>query len=289
MWKLYKYLRNLTLDDLKWLLEFGISKRPGSIFDLRYSNFNDLPDPVFFLSTGRAGTKWFSEIIRKDKRVKVLHNPYPNFAIQNKYVYDCLKGDPKHLEGLYNCIKELYLTGRENYLRYGFKTDRRLIETNSSITFFAPMLAKLFPGSRFIHLVRPPEEFVRSGLNRGYYSGHVQDIRRIIPYSLNEKDWLGFSQVEKVSWLWFETNRFIHEFGKSLSKDRFCVFPFKDLSSDRIMELLSFIEVNISESHVKRKILKPVNKQRKIMVDHLKETDLNTIRRICSNEVFEKV
>ncbi|MCF8388159.1 MAG: hypothetical protein K9G47_09760 [Bacteroidales bacterium] len=241
-------------------------------------------EPVFFLSTGRAGTKWFTNIIRKDRSIKVLHNAYPSFAVQNKFAYDLFHQDNLHNMPLkyFDCIKEIYLTGRENYLRYSFKTGKRLIETNSSITFFAPVLAKIFPKSKFVHLIRPAEEFVLSGLNRGYYTNNPQDLRRIIPLNMRN-NWDKFSQVEKIAWLWKETNDFINSFGEDLDNKYIKKFYFKDLQTKKVMDLLDFIDINAGTGFIKKWINKPLNTQKKSISGKLSNANRNTISKICGD------
>ena len=78
----------IPVDELFWLLKFGKSKRKCNIYDLRADNFKGIEKPVFFLSTGRCGTKWFSTLISFDRNVRVLHNPIPNLGSQGKLAYE---------------------------------------------------------------------------------------------------------------------------------------------------------------------------------------------------------
>ena len=98
--------------------------------------------------------------------------------MQGKKVYEDYTKNGNTNSGL---IKEVYFSGREEYLRYAFKTENRLIETNNGISFFAPILAEIFPTALFVHLYRHPGEFTRSGIRRDYFTGSIEDIRRISP------------------------------------------------------------------------------------------------------------
>lgn len=257
---LFKKLKQLSLEDVFWTLQYGQAKKRGTIYDLRKSGFSELPPPVFFLSTGRAGTAWFSKLIETDKNTKVLHNPTPTLAAQSKLAYKLYSSSKNIIQENEQLLGEIYLAGRENHLRYSFKTQRKLVETNNGITFFAPVLAELFPKAKFIHLVRPPLEFITSGLKRNYYMGNSEDERRISADQVSGP-WDELSQIGKIAYLWSATNKFINKF-RDDNKDRVFLYPFQDLNTDGISKLLNFIEVNISNEKIKSMIETPVNAQK---------------------------
>ena len=77
--------------------------------------------------------------------------------------------------------------------------------------------------------------------------------------------WINLSQIEKIAWLWNETNHFIEEF-KSTNKNN----PVLTLKAEEIFNNYKSIEsiftfIGISEINpaVKKMIKKPVNKQKK--------------------------
>ena len=181
-------LFGIHLDDWYWSLKFGKSKKKLSLYDLRNMAIEQVPAPVFFLSTGRCGTKWFSSLFDKNTDLMVLHHPIPNMASQSKLVYDAYKSSnfqPKTMEQ--NLMNELFWTGREQFIRYSYKSQKRLFETNNSISFFAPVIAEIFPHARFVHLYRHPGEFVRSAIRRKHYTDdNSEDIKRVEPIQGDE-------------------------------------------------------------------------------------------------------
>ncbi len=257
---MFKKFKNLSLDDLRFMLEYGKPNRKGTVFDLRSGKL-ELMKPVFFLSTGRAGTMWFSEVMKKDRSVKVLHRPSPDFAVQNVKAYKCFEHSEFDNETLNEWFSEIYLAGRENHLRYAYKTDRRLIETNNSITFFAYALAEMFPEAKFVHLIRPPKKFIVSGLRRGYYTNHPQEMRRIVPGD-NHHAWRNYSREQKIAWLWTETNKFARKFGNKIGEQRFKKFYFEELTVESVCKLLDFIDVGYDMNYIRKRINKPVNIQK---------------------------
>ncbi len=277
-----------NIDDIYWNLKFGKAKRQISIFKLRTDLHKTVKDPVFFLSTGRCGTQWFSELLKKKPNIMVLHSPVPNLSIQSKMVYQILNAFEinKTNEAL---IKEVYFAGRETHLRFAFKTEKRIIETNNYITFFAPILAQLLPTAKFIHLYRHPGAFVRSGIRRNYYAlENPDDIKRIY---LSEKSdlWSEYNRIEKISWLWNETNTFIEKF-KEKYPNRTYDFRFEDLSLENVNKLLDFLSIEISEPKITKMLTTRINKQKSgefPAYKNWKKEDQASLKNIC-HQLAEK-
>ena len=280
-----KELTNLSLDDIYWRLKFGKSKKRLSLHELRTDLNKYIQNPIFFISTGRCGTKWFSDLLSNDKSLMVLHNPVPNLAVQGKLAYEIFsKGNLTDFER--NLLKEIFFVGREQLLRYSYKTGKRYIETNNYITFFAPILIELFPDAKFIHLYRHPGEFVRSGIRRKYYTPNNSDnIKRITPINeIQNENWKSFSQIEKTSWLWNETNLFIENFKKKHPEN--CIdFNFNELSVDNVLSLLKFLDVEISKSTILKSLTKKSNTQKQgtfAKYEYWDKEQKAILRKICS-------
>lgn len=248
------------------LLKYGIPKKKARIFDLRTNNFKDLKPPVFFLSTGRTGTQWFTELLNKTKRTLVFHVPKPDLSMQSVFIYGMLKkGKLEQNNDLWQAAKEIFLAGREENLRYSYKTDKLYIETNNFLTFFAPILAELFPNAKFIHLYRHPGEFVRSALNRNYYGENDKNImRRIKPVDGYYYDnWNNLTRLEKSAWLWNETNLFIENFKSDINKDRVFSFNFNELTLEKVKSMTQFIGFDLKENTILKNMHRKKNVQKK--------------------------
>jgi hypothetical protein len=282
----WREFQNLHLEDYYWRLLFGPSKKRASFFELRASGFKDMPAPVFFLSTGRCGTNWFTKLLSEDRSLKVFHEPRPNLGIQGKVaweLYTVRDFSPSDSEN--SLLEEVFLAAREQYLRYSYKTQRRFVETNNQITFLAPAIRNLFPDTKFVHLNRHPGEFVRSALRRNFYN-NPDDIKRIAPTPEHPdyKKWESFDPVQKNAWLWKETNEFIERFKKSVSKDKQFYFDFTALSVEQVEELIDFLGTSISVSSIKKQLHQPVNVQKtgsKSRYDEWSKEDRNKLQAIC--------
>jgi len=280
------FLKNFNYEQLYWLFEAGFPKRKGDIHDLRLNSFKNIERPVFFLSTGRCGTKWFADLLKRDRKCNVYHAPAPDFSIQSKMIYT-------HIENLFNpsekefiFIREVFLAGRENHLKYAYKTGKRYIETNNYLTFFAPVIAQILPNSVFVHLYRHPGEFVRSGIRRQWYLDEKVKLKLIQPNKLDPfaEGWDSFTNLQKISWLWMKTNEFIERFKKTLPEDRYFNFNFNLLTIENLKYLIKFIDANISPSKIKKKISKKTNVQHEgvySMYKNWKTEDKELLIKIC--------
>lgn len=249
-------------EELFWIFQYGTPKRKIS-----HQKLLAQPDliarPVFFLSTGRCGTKWFADILDLDRNVKANHEPVPTLSMQNLFVYRLWKNAAVPKEVKLEVMENIFTAGREQHLRYAYKTEKRYIETNNQLTFFAPGLAKMFPDARFVHLYRHPGEFVRSGIRRGWFDTNKSATLKIIkPESNSRISWDHYSQIQKISWVWKETNEFIEEFMNDLDENRKMKFDFNQKSLISIKELVDFLDLDISEKTIEAKMDKKVNRQK---------------------------
>lgn len=249
-------------EELFWIMQYGTPKRKISHQKL-LANPDLISRPVFFLSTGRCGTNWFSDILDLDRNVKANHEPIPTLSMQNLFVYKLWKNDSVPEKIKLEVMENIFTAGREQHLRYAYKSEKRYIETNNQLTFFAPGLAKMFPDAIFVHLYRHPGEFVRSGIRRGWFDTNESATLKIIkPGSDANIPWKDYSQIQKISWVWKETNEFIDEFMKKLDADRQFRFDFNQKSVEKVGELIEFLGLDISEKNIAAKMDKKVNRQK---------------------------
>jgi len=223
---------------LEWrelrILENGVSR------DISYTGLIK-ESPVFVLSTGRSGTKFITKILNADPDLWVEHSPAPELAHQSYLIH-------RENPGV-ESIKLAFLHARMDAMNRAHAAGYRYVETNNRITFYAEAIAQIFPNAKFVHMVRSPAEFVRSGMRRGYYetmnserSGHIEP--RLCD-SLTER-WSGLTRVEKISWQWNTINENIEKFKRTVSADRLFFCRSDDLFRDPNVakSLLDFVCVS---------------------------------------------
>lgn len=217
--------------------------------------------PCFVLSTGRSGTLLLNNLLLLAPEAMPLHEPVPELYRPSREAYERIDREPA-------VFREIFKACREEYLLKAVRQDKIYIETNNQITFFAPIIREVFPNAVFLHLVRHPGSFVRSGIRRKWYTGeHSHDIGRIVPVlgDLAGK-WTQLHPIEKMGWLWNETNQFIENFKKTIPAED-CLFVkaeemFSQVETAR--GIFQFLGLSYpGDKAVKSVIQKPVNVQKK--------------------------
>lgn len=221
----------------KKLNDYALKNDITQLYNLVHQEY----EPIFVLSTGRCGTAFLTHLLHSNKSIEALHEPEPEFFYHTILAH---KEYPTNTEK----VKAVFDVARYELIRNVFINEKKYVETNNRVTFFANQIAELYPKSKFIHLVRNPESFIKSGLGRNWYSGNsLYDEGRIT----NDADsWKSFSQIEKIAWLWNETNSFAEEFKNTISKDRFLFLKAEDLFKNTAHQLSVFDFVGVSKPSV---------------------------------------
>lgn len=240
-----------------------INVEPGYDFRELYDRVHRDAAPCFVLSTGRCGTELLTKLFELNTGIKTYHQPIPELVYYSNYAYK--NYSRKHEE-----LKTAVDTARYELIRDSFILEKKFIETNNRITFFAFQLAELYPNAQFIHLIRNPESFIKSGLGRDWYTGkNPHDEGRI---ELNEPEWLNYSNTKKIAWLWNKTNQFIEAFKDTVSAERtitvFAEILFK--KAEESQRIFNFLKIpSPDENKIKKLISKPVNPGTKKKIEFL--------------------
>lgn len=172
---------------------------------------------IFVLSTGRTGTETLAHILNLSRDLFAYHEPTPYLYPLSKIAYEQesqIKDGSDYGRLFTSSLKSM----REGLWNESLSCGRGYAETSPQVTFLASLLGKMIPEARFIHLVRHPMHVIRSGMRRGWFSGHPYDEYRITPKldSPFAENWLNYSALEKNAWLWAETNHWISNFIQTL-------------------------------------------------------------------------
>jgi hypothetical protein len=191
--------------------------------------------PYFVLSTGRCGTLWLTKLLRLSKYTYVNHSDYPDLVRHSRLAYEKYDQNPE-------AFQEIIRATRDDFLIRAYEYNQSYIETNNRITFFAYAIKRVYPKAKFIHLIRHPGDFVRSGLNRGWYrETQRHDLGRI---KMEDPEvWNELSRTEKIGWLWNETNAYIVDFLSSIPQTDFVQVRSEDMFSDQqsVLRICRFI------------------------------------------------
>lgn len=222
-------------------------------FNHLYKEVRKNAAPIFVLSTGRCGTMLLTEILRSSKYLVPVHEPFPELSYHSALAFE----EPQKNNGHKAAID----TARYESIRNAYLLDKRYVETNNRITFFAYYLAELYPEAKFIHLVRNPKHFIESGVLREWYSGkNLFDEGRI----RDEQLFKTFNHHQRIAWLWAQTNQFSEEFSQAHPKKCF-LLRSEDLfrGSKEVVEVLRSLGINdISEDVIQNNVKTKVNQSK---------------------------
>lgn len=216
-------------------------------------------EPIFVLSTGRVGTMLLTNIFESCSNVEVHHEALPDMLYAGKYAYE----NPDQIDWMKGAV----VGGRYELVRNAHIRGNRFVETNNRLTFLARGLMSQFPNAKFIHVIRKPQSFVASGVQRGWYTDHtVTDEGRITPPEELSAHW---SQADKIAWLWNATNQFCEEFKQEAGPEKVYTLRSEDLfvDSKAVLDLFDWLNMEgVDEGKISQLLTKPVNKSKKAKV-----------------------
>ena len=211
--------------------------------------------PIFVISTGRVGTMLLAKLFETCKNTEVFHEAQPDMIFAGRYAFE----NPQNLEWM----KGAAVSGRYELIRDSYLKGKRYVETNNRLTFLSPALAELFPKARFIHLLRNPHSFIKSGLQRDWYSGKtITDEGRIVR---GDDNFEMLSTADKVAWLWNMTNQFCEDFKTQFGKSRAFTIKSESLfhSTKDTCELFDWLELKPpNQIYLEKLLRRPMNKSK---------------------------
>lgn len=194
--------------------------------------YNDY-SPIFILSTGRSGSKFLVTLLNCSENVTAYHEPRPTLQYFSNYAF--------HHQEEEKVLANSIDAARMELILEVFIKNRIYVESNQCLTFFAPMIAALFKKSKFVHLTRHPGDFVRSAVRKGWHKNDsIWESGRV---KMADKDrWAHMDQIERLSWLWMTTNRFIDGFKEQLQAHRYLTVKLEDLveKKNEVRKLLEY-------------------------------------------------
>jgi hypothetical protein len=231
-----------------------------------------MDSPVFILSTGRTGTRFFEDYMNQTSEKAICrHEPRPSRRF-------------KFLSNLYlnkkigaRTVTRIYLRSRKRLFR---KTgDRIYIESSNFMFGCIPPLNAHFDQIRIIHIVREPVDYVKSHLGHGFWRGHKRFFAKYIPYWLERLEVDDPSDpVQLLAERWNVVNR---QIGSYAETNAYLLVRFEELfskdlqvSSGKLNEIRQFCGLPpLDEKENTRWLNNPRNVSRRKVVLGREETD----------------
>jgi hypothetical protein len=212
----------------------------------------------FVVTTGRSGSQSIAHELTRSPTCICLHEPEPVFIKEaTMYQYGLLSDE---------WMQALVLSTRVPILKgkiYG--------ESNQKLASLIPVLARAFPDSKFIWLIRDGRQVVASAhFARKWYTpvGELVSQRKHLARSLKLKEWIWYrlrgdllgdmntgewesmSRFEQNCWLWSRTNEIIQGHLASLPRERWMLVKIETLY-EQLPDMCNFVAIE-SPAQVER-------------------------------------
>ncbi len=215
--------------------------------------------PLFIVSSGRSGTQMLEKLLGSYEEVEMYHE-YKCNDIQPLAVKYSLKIIDKKealaiLENIYS--KPLKESDKEFWG-----------DSSNKLSWLIPLLNKLFPNAKFIHLIRDGRKVVSSFFNKLGDECYDDESTKVLqdwvdnPKEIKEpprekKYWWNvakdskdefrsFDQFQRICYHWKTINETIQNDLENIENDRKIFIKLEDLVTDelKLKELMSFIGLN---------------------------------------------
>ena len=141
------------------------------------SCWNSTPSKhVQILSPGRSGTRWLANVLLDCSNSALICHASPRTLAEPGYLFN---------QGLISDSEALgaYRYSRSFYLKYTSVLKKCFFDLDCKNTPLAPVIAANYENCKFVILIRDPIDFIKSGINRGYFRskdpqawGHLEEF-----------------------------------------------------------------------------------------------------------------
>lgn len=207
-------------------------------------------EPVFIISTGRTGTKFFENFLN-NLSVSIIcrHEPTPDFFEL---------GMRKIRQGIRDCHEEI-LEGRAKYFSEAVAANKRYVESNPFLSYLVEDLLIAFPKSKIIWITRNPATYVVSAFSKSpdnsnamYFYAEDDHRERVSAIDVNDplwsSAWCNMDRFEKICWYWNHCNQTIQRQLQNIAPDRQLHVRYEEIfAPDRLRHLRSiaaFLDVD---------------------------------------------
>ncbi len=129
----------------------------------------------FILSTGRTGTMFFEEYINASCRDAVcLHEPHPSrrfIPLSNMYFQQKITAER---------FNKIYIQSRKDL--WSKTPEKTYIESSNFMWAGVKSLNSVKNNIKILHIVRHPQDYIKSHYDYGFWKHYKQMIRKYVPY-----------------------------------------------------------------------------------------------------------
>lgn len=202
--------------------------------------------PCFVVSTGRCGSKMMARVLDVHPAIAAYHEPRPHLNTEAYLRWS----DDKGSEYVHDRLGQK----RDGLISQAGAQQCSYVESSHFMSHLIPEIYERY-GACFVHLYRDGRQFIRSGLERGWYEkpgigGRVKTwIRRSlgVPIGFSFRDHRldppsdMTTRFDKIAWLWVEINRAILEALDRLPETDVMEVRLEAFGPKTIRRLLAFV------------------------------------------------
>ena len=187
-------------------------------------------EPIYILSTGRAGSTFLSNLINSSK-----NNLHVDHQKKGSRIINIVGNLPFNNPFYLGILKRLFIIYDRGY--YPYSTVDPLV----SISLYKFIINENLTG-KVIHLVRDPSSFVESFMNwkgkslRKQFLHHCVPFWNPVPFFSDSKidllEWMKMNKFEKFCWTWYYKNKSFYDLKKN-SQD-YLLLRLEDITSENI-------------------------------------------------------
>jgi hypothetical protein len=177
---------------------------------------------IFLITPGRSGTKTLINYCQARTKLYCVHSPQPWLATIGYLAYK------KNITP--EAIKYSFYTAREKYLKRVYERGIWFLDGDCKNLPIIEEIGELMPNSLFLHVVRSPDMFIKSGLNRGYYSTKEPELWGHLESNLAQDK--KCSDIHKIAYLWNSANIIAENAKKKFGERRVQTIIAEDMFSD---------------------------------------------------------
>ena len=210
---------------------------------------------AFAIGTGRCGTKFIFRVMEKERLVSASHERNPMNEAFHRYCK--WYGIPVDDEG--------FLTLKSHEIQCDLADRKFSFEASAHLALSVRELFDRF-NSKFILLVRRPEDVVNSYLRKGWYESPYfrsnanlppsyqlsalphHFFGRIVPSGANYRTWEAMSRVGKLAWYWNALNARIVEQFSTLPQNVATVQRLEDFTFSEYQRIANFLNISSTVS-----------------------------------------
>lgn len=187
---------------------------------------------VFILSTGRTGTMFFQDYINETcDDFRCLHEPVPSrrfIFLSNMFQARKISSD---------LFTKIYLKSRKKL--FNETKESNFVESSNFMSGGVFALNKNMPNIKIIHLVRHPQDYVKSHYDYGYWKGYKKIVRKFVPFSVERLPLTASERQDPFLVLysrWKEINNMI---AKYKDTNEYLMLRFEDVFKSDPIDALS--------------------------------------------------